>query len=871
LRFEKSEVEQSIAARFALQVSGAPDGVAVETDETQISYRELDRQSNRIARALLAKRGEEAEPVGLLFDQGPASIAAILGVLKAGKFYVPLDPSHPAARNRRIIADARVPLLLTDARRRELAHELEHTHRSILDLDRLDPQLPDAPLELRIDPAALAYVFYTSGSTGEPKGVLDTQRNVLHNVMRYTNSLHICSEDRLTLLQSCSFSGTVSSLFGALLNGATLLPFDLSASTPARLAAWLERRRGTIFHGVPSIFRSLLEAGEQGFESLRVIRLEGDKASPRDLELHRERFPASCVLVNGLGTTETGLVTQYFVDPQVPFSGSVVPVGYAVEDMQVCVVDSERRPVPAGVTGEIAVCSRYLSPGYLGRPDLTRERFVEGPAASGADRVYLTGDLGRMRPDGCLEHLGRTDARVKLRGQPVELAEVEAALQALDGVKEAAVAVREDDRGEPAIVAYVVPLDGLVCRGRELRRALMESLPPYMIPSRYMTLERLPQGANGKLDRRALPPLSSVRREPDPDFRTHRDLIERRLTQIWRELLDVDVIGVTDDFFELGGHSLAAVQMLDRISQSFDVPVSGSTLLSEPTIEHLAAVLRREADVEPIVALQPHGTQPPLYFLHGDYNAGGLYCRGLVRELGPDQPVFGLSPLGLDGGEVPRSYPAMARVHLEHLRAHRPHGPYRLGGTCNGGLVAFEMAQQLEAEGERVERLILISASASNGRYRRLRSATDRLAWIGVRARLRRALFLRLRQISMSLQGRSPAERLGYVMRKLSRIPGLLGEIHGFTETATSGVQAGGFSDLYHQIDDEYVPGPHFGPLILITGEDDPEPPDEMAACWRRLGADVELHRLPGTHQDALTENMQLLAEALRAALAEAD
>jgi len=348
--------------------------------------------------------------------------ASILGVLKAGGIYIPLETSHAPPLVAAVAQEARNGLILAD----ESGSALGREAASGVPLLRVDELLaaagPDERPGIASAPDAPAYVYYTSGSTGRPKGVVDSHRNVLHNVMRYTNSLGIDHDDRLTLLQSPSFSGAVSSLFGALLNGAAIFPYDLRRQGAAALGAWLVGERITIYHSVPALFR-LAAGGADAFPDLRLIRLEGDQMSRHDWLVFRERFSEGCVLVNGLGATECGLVRQFFIDHEMPLVDGVVPIGYPVEDMSVQVLDQVGRPLGVGEAGEIAVRSRYLALGYYERPDLTASAFEPDPSDPGA-RIYRTGDLGRLRLDGCLDHLGRRDARIKLYGRWVDLAAV---------------------------------------------------------------------------------------------------------------------------------------------------------------------------------------------------------------------------------------------------------------------------------------------------------------------------------------------------------------------------------------------------------------------------------------------------------------
>jgi len=373
---------------------------------------------------LIRRRGVGPEPVALLLPQGLLSVVGILGVLKAGKAYVSLEPAQSGESLQRILSESEAQVLLTDARRVELAREIGSEEPVLIDLETVEPASSPSPMPSPPSADSLAYVFFTSGTTGRPKGVFDTHRNVLHNVMRYTNSLQIGCDDRLTLFQSPSFSGSVSSLFAALLNGACVFAVDLPNEPLSKLADWIRREKITIYHSVPAVFRSVFADGL--FPGVRVVRLEGDQASLRDVALFHDRFAPGCILVNGLGITETGLVCQYFIDRSSTLDGSVIPVGYAVEDTEIELLDAKE-----GV-GEIAVRSCYLAAGYWKRPELTSRSFRNDSDRSG-QRIYRTGDLGRFRANGCLEYLGRVDSRIKIRGHWVELADVAGALLHLLG------------------------------------------------------------------------------------------------------------------------------------------------------------------------------------------------------------------------------------------------------------------------------------------------------------------------------------------------------------------------------------------------------------------------------------------------------
>ena len=345
-RFERSEIEQSIVARFERQVRDHPSKTAIAAAGETLTYQQLNQGANRIAAKILTSCPERQVPVALLLEQGPPLTAAILGTLKAGMFFVCLDPPREAEHNAAILRDSAARLLLTVNRCRTQAQQIQ-PRVPILLLDDIDPAQPAQPADdprLAVAPDHLAYIFYTTGSTGQPKGVVDCHRNVLHNIMRYTNSLQISPDDRLSLLQAGSFSGSISSLFAALLNGATSCPFDLGTAGPDRLASWVADEQITIFHAVPSIFR-LIAGRDYRTSALRIIRLEGDQASTRDLRRFQDNFPATCTLVNGLGATECGLVRQFFFGQQSRMPRGGVPLGYHVQDMDVAVTDETGTPL----------------------------------------------------------------------------------------------------------------------------------------------------------------------------------------------------------------------------------------------------------------------------------------------------------------------------------------------------------------------------------------------------------------------------------------------------------------------------------------------------------------------------------------------
>ena len=592
--FEWEAIEQSIPARFEQITSRYPDRLAVRMGNQALSYDELNQGANRIAYEIQGRQGKRQVPVVLLMDHGIQMIAAILGVLKSGNSYVPFETTYPQARLASMLEDVQASLIVTNTQQEKLACALATEHTSVLNMDHIAVSGFSANPAVRVSPEALAYILYTSGSTGQPKGVYQNHRNVLHMVMRYTNNYHVCPDDRIALLRSFGTNGGVLHTFGALFNGASVFPFDLKRSGVNELSRWLSQEEITLCSMGPTTFRQLAVflRGDASFPELRALNLSGEPAYRRDIEMGLEHFSKDCVFVNTWGATEASSATQYFMDRETEISRSVVPVGYAVPDMMISVCDENGQEVGANQIGEIRVSSRYLSLGYWRRPDLTRERFSSSPQG-GDTRIYHTGDLGYMLPDRCLVHLGRQDFQVKVRGFRVEIAEVEGGLLEVDNVQEAIVIVREDQPDNQRLVAYIVPRSHPAPTNTELRRALAKTLPVHMIPSAFVVLDKLPCLPSGKIDRSALPEPGTARPALETPFVAPHLPIEEELVKVWAEVLHLDQVGIHDNFFEMGGHSLLAMQILSIINKTFHSDLPVQMFFEAPTVAEMAAAITR--------------------------------------------------------------------------------------------------------------------------------------------------------------------------------------------------------------------------------------------------------------------------------------
>jgi amino acid adenylation domain-containing protein len=591
--FAKDDVERSIAARFEKIVSTYPGRTAVKTTDHVLTYAELDVMANCLAQAILAQDDDTAKPVGLLLEKGAQQIAAMLGVLKAGEFFVLLDPSFPEARIASLLENSLAKLVVTNRQNVSLARQVTNNRCRLIEFESIDqPVCKLAPLSP--PPDSLAFISYTSGSTGQPKGVIQNHQNILHDTMLRTNAYHICEDDRISVLAS-NTSNAIKTAFLSLLNGATLLPFDVQKEGVVRLAIWLSQESISICRISSPLFRKLCEAltGEEPFSDLRLILLSSETIHKSDINLFKTFFSRDCIMTTGLSSSETGIMRDFLIDYETEIPGNEVPVGYPVQGKDIVLLDDAGRQVGFSQIGEIAVRSRYISPGYWQRPDLTEAKFKPDPDGS-ENRLYLTGDLGLMSPDGCLVHKGRKDFRVKIRGYGVETVEVEMALAGHIEVASAIVTARPQQSGEARLVAYFTSVGQPGPSASDLRKFLKQRLPDYMIPSRFVELDTIPIAATGKIDRQALPDPGESRPDLDTPFAAPRTAVEEEIARIWAEVLSLDQVGVHDDFIELGGHSLAAAKITSRILQRFGLELPLNALFETPTVSDVAKAIERQ-------------------------------------------------------------------------------------------------------------------------------------------------------------------------------------------------------------------------------------------------------------------------------------
>ncbi len=596
---------------FEMRARLDPAAAAITFEGVTLSYGELDAAADRLARTLRGRGVRPESMVGVCLDRSPDMIVAILGILKAGGAYVPLDPAYPRERLATILEDTRAPVVLTSERLRDRLPVDSSGHGAeAICLDGRDAA-PDREVAERIRTGAFpdhpAYVIYTSGSTGRPKGVVVTHRNVARLFEATRPVLDFGRNDVWTLFHSCAFDFSVWEMWGALLHGGRLVivPFPVSRSPEAFLDL-LRRERVTVLNQTPSAFRALMHAaigaGTPADLSLRLLVFGGEALEPSSLrpwfERHGDERP---ILVNMYGITETTVHVTWRRLRAGDGTGRASPIGRALPDLYLHVLDAAGEPVPYGVVGEIYVGGPGLARGYLDRPDLTAERFVADPfAVSGQPgrRLYRTGDLARRRSGGDLEYLGRADDQVKIRGFRIEPGEIEATLALCPGVRQAVVVARPEPDGQERLVAYVVPETGALRTLDVVRGFLMERLPAYMVPSTVMFLETLPTSPGGKVDRRALPAPDRARPDLVESFAAPRTPAERALAEIWAEVLGLERVGIDDNFFALGGDSIRSIQVRARAKDK-GLDLSLEQIFAYQTVRGLAAELGRALPADP--------------------------------------------------------------------------------------------------------------------------------------------------------------------------------------------------------------------------------------------------------------------------------
>jgi amino acid adenylation domain-containing protein len=841
---------------FEAQVERSPEAVAVLAEAGALTYRALDRRSNQLARWLRANGVGAERIVGVLLDRSLEMVVALLGVLKAGGAYLPLEPSSPPDRLGFVVADAAPRLVLTVS---ALAARVPAGCRAVC----LDAGWTVLAAESGERPAALAgadhlaYVIYTSGSTGRPKGAMNAHRGVVNRLRWIEQDYGLAPGARLLQKTPFGFDVSVGEIFWPLATGACLVMARPEGHRdPAYLIEVIEREGITNVHFVPSMLRAFLAAdGVERCAALARVLASGEELPAEAAARLLARLPG-IELHNLYGPTEAAVEVAAWTCRRAGEEARV-PIGRPIANLRLHLLGAQGEPTPVGTPGELHIGGVGVGRGYLGRPELTAERFVPDPfCPEPGGRLYRTGDLASARPDGAIVFLGRLDHQVKIRGYRVELGEIEAALEALPRVRQAAVVARQRPGGDLQLVAYLVT-EPQAPTTAELRRDLSATLPDSMLPAAFVFLPALPLTASGKVDRRALPePAPAV--APERAVAPPRDAIELRLVQLWEELLDVRPIGIQDDFFALGGHSLLALGVIGGVERLCGRKLPLSALLEAPTVERLAHLLRADAPREIsrslLVPMAPRGARPPLFCVHPV--GGNVLCYlPLARQAG----LYGIqSPAAAELG-APWTVERMAEVYLSALRAVQPEGPYLLAGWSLGGMVAYEMARQLAAAGSEVALLAMIDVAPPERSLPLEMEPGSELSYFLADLR-----GLAGRGLEAAAEAADPPATIEALLERA--------EVRAALPPDTGAEQVRELFAVFRANLEallRYRPRPYGGRLTLIRAEDTAADSADGFHGWTALaGGGTEIHVLPGDHYSLLqAPQVAALSALLEAAI----
>jgi amino acid adenylation domain-containing protein len=843
---------------FQHQVDRRPHAPAITQRDVTLTYAQLDHRSTALARHLASAGIGPDSLVGLMLDRSPDMVVALLGVLKAGAAYVPLDPAFPADRLAFMIADSRPATVISHS---SLTAGLPpDVARLCLDTDlRLVEARGHPPLDGGPEPADRAYVIYTSGSTGRPKGVEITHGSVLNLLESLRSEPGIHATDVVLAHTTLSFDIAVVEIWLPLFVGARILMAGPERGTDARtIAALLASRQATFVQATPSLWRLLLDAGWTDGRGLKIL----SGGEPLSRELADALLATGGDVWNLYGPTETTVWSSVW---HVEKDGPIL-IGHPIRDTEMFVLDADLNPVGPREIGELCIGGAGLARGYLERPDQTAERFVPHPFRAGGARLYRTGDEARAHGASDFECLGRIDRQVKVDGFRIEPAEIESTLTVHPDVKQAIVCAAERAPGDRRLVAYVVPESRGVNQD-ELRALVRSHLPVHMMPSTFVTIPNVPLTPNGKVDRGAL---------PAPDWRAPagrqgssalNSPLQRRLADMWCAVLGIDGVGADDNFFDIGGRSRLGAELFARIERELGPRLPLATLFEAPTLAALARAIERSDRTSRLwrclVPINPHGSIGPLFCVHP---VGGnvLAYRDLARRLGSSVKCYGIQAAGLDGVAQPVTHVEdMARKYMDEIRSVQPHGPYHLCGFSFGGLVAFEMALQFRSAGEPVGLLALLDTDFPE--Y----STSPGLTWLREFPVLRRQvypIFRRGWRHARSLRRLGPA---GYIAatagRRQSAAPS---QKSAGAERDLSSAAAERVRKANTRAAIDYLPRAYDGVITYFRAEHAALSRDRRA-LWSSLAHGIDVVNVEGAHSDLRLEpQVGIVARELRARLA---
>lgn len=843
-------VRKSISKRFFHEFVDhfaklTPDAIAVVAGTESLSYAQLIDRANRLAHRLLADGVGKNSLVALCVERSIHMIVGVLAIQKAGAAYVPLDPAYPPERLAYMLDDSKADCVITDSSTHTLLPE--HTASSIV-IDTFDGAsfssiTPNVP----IDGSDVAYVIYTSGSTGVPKGVVVEHQSLTSFIGTVIKRFTKEQTAYVIGVSSLSFDLSVWDMTAALTTGGTLVlvrnVLDLISQPPSFPIS--------IMMSVPSAVAEVVRAKKLP-SSLKTLMLAGE-ATPRALADAIYATTDVTELINAWGVTEDTVYSTMYTVPREGVRNP--PIGAAIDGRVIFLMDADGKPVPVGTPGELYCAGEGVARGYLGREELTNEKFIIDPATS--ERMYRTGDLAEEDADGNIHYIGRSDLQVKIRGYRIELGEIESVLAQHPNIAQVAVVAENS-----ALTACIVQRGTPAVTKSAIDEYLATRVPKQMIPSALILLDALPVGPTGKIDRKSLQEAARNRSTAGPTYAAPRDAMEEQLATLFSTILDIPQVGIDDNFFALGGQSLQATRALTEIRQTFptecakvEAVLGGRGLImifwKDSTIKHIAAALQGKAgdfhsdEVVPGIRCLQIGTskqQTPLFLLHGIIGGEGFYSLRFAQALGPEATVYGVAPHGENGAPIPETIELMAADFLAKIRVVQPHGPYKIVGFCNGGLVGYEIAQMLKLAGETVEHLVMIAVPGRNIRFQNIATFVDALRWIpGMSVSKRRRTFVTLRNVSNAML---------HLARHRFNLADFLRSSSKLSANNTEGdeIYQARRRSVIHSFR-AYAPQPYDGRLSLLFGKE-----DEFAKVytpfddWKKIAPQLEPHWIPGDH-----------------------
>lgn len=835
--------DTTIAARFRAVAAAAPDTLALTAPRARYTYAELDRWSDAIAAAVIAAAAPVARAVAIVTRDHIALVAAALGVVKAGHFFVVIDAGDPDERIATILTASDAALAVVDA------PEIAPNAVRALPLVALVGTSGRAVRPPECRPNELVQLVFTSGTTGAPKAIANRQRAFVERLVAASAVTGRAAGERVSYTALPGFARATYEIFGSLLNGATLCAFDARTESLDALGNFIAREQISVLTLTPSLFRRLMLTAPAGVDlsSVKKLRIGADVVTVADVEAYKARFPRTCTLERGFNASETGMVLHLRITHDTPVPGPLVPVGRPRPGVDVRLIDEEGRDVTDGETGELVVRSASVVDGYWNAPGLTAQKFAQDPEHPEL-RTFFTGDLLRRDADGLYYFIGRKDSRLKIHGRRIDPLEVESALVASAGVREAVALGKRGADGELRLVAYVVMPPGGTCVPREIRAALRHVVPAWMVPARIYALDAMPVTGAGKVDREALAQRVELHL-PDAGV-VSSDALERTLLAIWSRVIGTTV-GRDDDFFDdLGGESIVAAHLVTEVHRAIGQSLPLSLLIELNTVAKMADYLRAQPALEQTaILLQRGGSLPPLFCVSGKLGSVMIF-RELAALLGPEQPFYGLTHHGFSADAFPKTLATLAACYAATIRRIQPEGPYYLAGYSAGGVVAYETARQMTAAGERVAFVGMIDTALR---------AQPSAQW---KRYAKHFALLRHRPWKNGPRyARAVGRRVVTLLCWLARIPAPRPEPLPYIATnhALTTIRRGA------------TIGPYSGPVTLFLARHgwgtDATNPD---LGWRALCGDLRILRVAGEHQSVIREDVASLAEAFVRTMAEA-